>query len=147
MLVPAGRKGQRVLVGNTRKTLKHTTCFAVFIIAGCMLTFSAKAASFVIVDGQVVTTGQTLTDDETGVIQSGGQLNTVGWGIIVPGEEASKHSKWGGVSALFLAHYYLYAAHIFIRGIFYFGGPVPISSRHRLFSIRSADLRVIIRCL
>ena len=54
------------------------------------MTSSAEAASFDIVDGQVVTTGQTLNDNETGEIQSSGQLNTgASIGINVPGDDAS----------------------------------------------------------
>ena len=70
--------------------IQHAARYAVLIIAGCMLTSSVEAASFVIVDGQVVTTGQTLNDNETGEILSGGQLNTgASIGINAPGNDAS----------------------------------------------------------
>ncbi len=90
MFEPARRKGQSALNGNTRILIKYVACYVVFIVAGCMLTFSADAASFVIADGQVVTTGQTLNDNETGKIQLGGQLNTgASDGINAPGDDVS----------------------------------------------------------
>ncbi len=90
MFGSARRKRQSALVGNKRTVLKYVARYVVFIIAGCMLTTSTKAASFVIVDGQVVTTGQTLNDNETGEIKSGGQLNTGNFvGINAPGDDVS----------------------------------------------------------
>jgi uncharacterized protein YhjY with autotransporter beta-barrel domain len=53
---------------------------------------SANADSFTIVDGQVITTTQTLNDNETGEIESGGQLNTTGnnnHGIDAPGDNVN----------------------------------------------------------
>jgi len=42
------------------------------------LATGVSAADFTIVDGQTVTTTQTLNANETGIIEQGGQLNTTG---------------------------------------------------------------------
>ena len=80
--------------------IQHAARYAVLIIAGCMLTSSVEAASFIIVDGQVVTAGQTLNDNETGEIRSGGQLDTgVSDGINAPGNDVSINNS-GTISTM-----------------------------------------------
>lgn len=46
-----------------------------------------SAADFTIVNGQVVTTQQTLGNDEQGIIEQGGQINTINTAAInAPGD-------------------------------------------------------------
>ncbi|MDG4476734.1 autotransporter outer membrane beta-barrel domain-containing protein [Thiovibrio frasassiensis] len=67
-------------------SLQRLALIAVTIVANTALSASiSQAASFEIVDGETVTTQQTLNDNETGTIQAGGQLNTAATAVTASG--------------------------------------------------------------
>lgn len=61
------------------------------------LSSPAYAASFTIENGEVVTTQQTLNDNETGTIETGGELNTAATAIHAPGSTVTINNS-GSVS-------------------------------------------------
>jgi len=56
---------------------RHIPLFLMSTFITCSFPTLLYGTSFTIVDGQTVTTPQTLSNDETGTIESGGQLNTI----------------------------------------------------------------------